>query len=80
MTLQVIATATTRNPTLQAIQYAIRSGLWQAPPVMAIIASDFQNFKTICEQLPISDVHNIILPGTNIVIPKSLQQRVNDSS
>ena len=69
MTLDEIIKATNSESTLKGLRAAIRLKRWDSPVV--------QSFKSIKDELTVTS-QGVILRGTRIVIPKSLQQRAID--
>ncbi|CAB4030550.1 PREDICTED: uncharacterized protein K02A2.6-like [Paramuricea clavata] len=69
MTLDEIIKATNSDSTLKGLRAAIRLKRLDSPVV--------QSFKSIKDELTVTS-HGVILRGTRIVIPKSLQQRAID--
>ncbi len=69
MTLDEIIKAANSDSTLKGVRAAIRLKRWDSPVV--------QSFKSIKDELTVT-THGVILRGTRIVIPKSLQQKAVD--
>ena len=69
LTITEIQEATDADKSLRAVRAAIRNGHWDIDHV--------KPYKAIKDELTISS-HNVILRGSRIVIPESLQQRAVD--
>ena len=69
LTITEIQEATDADISLRAVREAIRNGHWDIDRAMP--------YKAIKDELTISS-HNIVLRGSRIVIPESLQQRSVD--
>ena len=69
MTIAEIKNATDSDKTLQGLRAAIRLNRWDCDVV--------KPFKSVRDELTIG-AHNLILRGTRIVIPKSLQKKAVD--
>ena len=78
MTLQEISEATQSDSTLNAVIRALQTNNWHIPQDFRVDVSAFQVFKHIRDELSCNDAHYIVLRGSQIVIPKSLQQRTID--
>lgn len=78
MTLREITDATKADPTLQAVISAVRTGQWHAPQGHDIDITSFNILKTVRDELSFSEEHNVVLRASQIVIPRSLQQRAID--
>lgn len=74
---QNIEAATQSDATLQAVAEAITKGDWHdAVKRPRVDASDFRLLERVKDELTVSASGNLILRGTRIVIPKSLQEHV----
>jgi len=74
---QDIEAATQSDATLQAVAEAITKGNWHdAVKSPRVDASDFRLLERVKDELTVSASGNLILRGTRIVIPKSLQEHV----
>jgi len=74
---QDIEAATQSDATLQAVAEAITKGNWHdAVKRPRVDASDFRLLERVKDELTVSASGNLILRGTRIVIPKSLQEHV----
>ena len=69
MTITEIKSATDSDRTLQALRAAIRLKRWDCDAI--------KSFKVIKDELTIG-AYNIVLRGTSIVIPESLQKKTID--
>ena len=69
MSLSEIARATNEDKTLQLLRAALRTDIWNSDLL--------KQYKMIKEELTIG-AQNVILRGSRIVIPQSLQQRIID--
>lgn len=69
MTIAEIKNATDSDKTLQGLRAAIRLNRWDCVAV--------KSFKSVRDELKIG-AHNLILRGSRIVIPKSLQKKAVD--
>ena len=77
MKTQDIEAATQSDATLQAVAEAITKGNWHdAVKCPRVDASDFRLLERVKDELTVSASGNLILRGTRIVIPKSLQEHV----
>ena len=79
ISFQEITNATRLDPTLQAVMNAITTGNWfkhSKQPDINIEA--YKAMEKVKDELTINVTHAIILKGTRIIIPLSLQQRVVD--
>ena len=64
---------------LQAISEAITLGNWFKPAAKPGINSEiYKAMENIKDELTLSTTYSIILKGTRIIVPSSLQQRVTD--
>ena len=75
MTTEEISQATKLDPTLQAIMRAIKTDQWHLPKDPAIDATSFLILKTVRDELSLCEESDVILRGSKIVIPRSLQQK-----
>ena len=74
---QDIEAATQSDATLQAVAEAVTKGNWHdAVKRPHVDASDFRLLERVKDELTVSASGNLILRGTRIVIPKSLQEHV----
>ena len=74
---QDIEAATQSDATLQAVAEAIKKKNWHdAVKCPRVDASDFRLLERVKDELTVSASGNLILRGTRIVIPKSLQEHV----
>ena len=72
-----IEAATQSDATLQAVAEAVTKGNWHdAVKRPRVDASDFRLLERVKDELTVSASGNLILRGTRIVIPKSLQEHV----
>ena len=72
-----IESATQSDPTLQAVAEAIQKGNWHhVSKYPSINVADFHLLERVKEELTLNAPGNLILRGTRIVIPKSLQEHV----
>ena len=78
VTRKEISTATTQDPTLQAVMQALKTGQWNLPKDNSIDNTSFLILKTVRDELSLCDQSDAILRGSRIVIPLSLQQKVVD--
>ena len=69
MTMREIQTATNTDKILQSLRAAIRCNMWDSDLV--------KPYKNIKEELTVT-MQNVILRGSRIIIPESLQQRAID--
>ncbi|KAL8562268.1 hypothetical protein ACOMHN_037224 [Nucella lapillus] len=76
MTLDEIANATEYDPTLKAVIKSVQTGFWHTPTDTYIDVSSYQILKTVREELSVQNNGQVLLRGTQLVIPRSLQQRV----
>ena len=76
LTIQEIILETSTDPTLQSVKNAIKTNNWHSPADLSVDQSAFKVFKTVKEDLSVSTDHDVILKCNNIVIPKSLQEKV----
>ena len=77
--IEEINDSTSKDPTLQAVVSAVRSGDWStAKKNKQVNQHDNEALEKIKDELIISISSNIILRGTRTVIPQRLQQRVVD--
>ncbi|KAK3726803.1 hypothetical protein QZH41_007213 [Actinostola sp. cb2023] len=75
--LQDIASATEQDPTLQAVMKAVRSVNWHEPSTHpGVNTSTYKAIERVKDELTICSSSNILLRGTRIVIPETLQLRV----
>ena len=77
MKLDEIATATAQDPTLQAVIGAIRSGNWYQPSLHpSVDTTTFKAMERIKDELTVCSSYSVILRGTRIIVPETLQLRV----
>ena len=77
--IQDIEEATKRDPTLQAVSEAIYIGNWFEPAKRLDINTDtYKAMERAKDELTVCSTHSVILRGTRIVIPSSLQHRIID--
>ena len=77
--IEEINDSNSKDPTLQAVVSAVRSGDWStAKKDKQVNQHDYEALEKIKDELTISISSNVILRGTKIVIPQRLQQRVVD--
>ncbi|KAL8593283.1 hypothetical protein ACOMHN_009936 [Nucella lapillus] len=76
MTLDEIANATKYDPTLKAVIKSVQTGFWHTPTDTYIDVSSYQILKTFREELSVQNNGQVLLFGTQLVIPRSLQQCV----
>ena len=67
MTLQEVANETQKDHTLRAVRAALRTGYWNSDSV--------QGYKQIRHEITIDDNNHILLRGSRIILPSSLQAR-----
>lgn len=76
MTLSEIQTATTQDPTLQAVMTAVRYGNWMiARQQPNVVDSDFSALYKVKDDLTVAKDNTVLLKGQCIVMPKYLQAR-----
>ena len=76
-----IIAATRQDPTLQAVTKAMGKGDWfQFSKEPCIDTDVYKVMEKVKHELTLSTTHGIILKGTRIVMPTTLQQRVIDLS
>ena len=84
MTLQEIAQETKENQPLQAAKtthkMAIKTSQWSQRADIPVDISSFRIFKTVKDELSVSEDHEVFLRCNRVVIPQSLQQRAADFS
>ena len=74
-----IIAATRQDPTLQAVTKAMDKGDWFKFSKEPCIDTDiYKAMEKVKHELTLSTTHGIILKGTRIVMPTTLQQRVID--
>ncbi|XP_044175498.1 uncharacterized protein K02A2.6-like [Acropora millepora] len=74
-----IIAATKQDPTLQAVTKAMDKGDWFKFSKEPCIDTDlYKAMEKVRHELTLSTTHGIILKGTRIVMPTTLQQRVID--
>lgn len=77
--IEEINDSNSKDPTLQAVVSAVRSGDWStAKKDKQVNQHDYEALEKITDELTNSISSNVILRGTRIVIPQRLQQRVVD--
>ena len=69
MTLHEMKTATRADPTLQAVMNAVHLNQWHPSQDYSGDGSAFQILKAVRDELSISDEHNVLLHGTQVIIP-----------
>ena len=75
ITLFEIESAVAKDPTLQAVMSAVRSGRWhKAPPNVSV--SELSRYEQIKEQLTCTET--VLLKSDRLVVPASLQERIVD--
>lgn len=75
--LEEINVATSKDPTLQAVIDAVRTGNWSMGKRNKQVNQEaYKAIERVKDELTISTSSNTILRGTRIVIPQQLQQRV----
>ena len=73
ITLSEIESAVAKDPTLQAVMSAVRSGCWhKAPPNVSL--SELSRYEQIKEQLTCTET--VLLKSNRLVVPATLQERV----
>ncbi|KAK7094703.1 hypothetical protein V1264_006216 [Littorina saxatilis] len=77
ITLEDVQTATANDPVLQAIMKCVNSGRWHEN-THGIAKETFTCFRNIKDSLCVNAQQNILLKGSQLVIPSSLQARVVD--
>ena len=74
-----IIAVTKQDPTIQAVTKAMDNGDWFKFSKEPCIDTDiYKTMEKVKHELTLSTNHGIILKGTNIVMPTTLQQRVID--
>ena len=77
--LEDIATATLQDPTLQAVMNAVQTNNWFEPAKrLKINQTTYRALERVQGELTVCSTHCIILRGTRIVIPETMQQRMID--
>ena len=67
--------ATAKDPVLQAVMSAVKSGCWhKAPPDVSL--SELSRYKQVKEQLTCTDT--VLLKSDHLVVPAALQERIVD--
>ena len=75
ITLPEIESATAKDPTLQAVMSAVKSGCWyKAPP--NVLLSELSRYEHVKEQLTCTDT--VLLKSDRLVVPSALQERIVD--
>ena len=75
ITLPEIESATAKDPTLQAVMSAVKSGCWyKAPPNESL--SELSRYERVKEQLTCTDT--VLLKSDRLVVPSALQERIVD--
>ena len=75
ITLPEIESATAKDPTLQAVMSAVKSGCWyKAPPNVSL--SELSRYERVKEQLTCTDT--VLLKSDRLVVPSALQERIVD--
>ena len=78
MTLQEIKDATKKDKTLEGLAKIIREQLWDSKPKWHELNTDnddIRKYINVRDELTINDEADIVLRGSRIVIPRSLQHR-----
>jgi hypothetical protein len=74
ITIEQLQDATTADPTLQAVMKMVQSGRWHEQTDLK--KDTFIAFRNVRDSLCVNADQNILLKGTQLVIPSSLQQEV----
>ena len=75
VTLSEIESATAKDPMLQAVMSAVKSGCWhKAPPDVSL--SELSRYEQVKEQLTCTDT--VLLKSDRLVVPAMLQERIVD--
>ena len=75
ITLPEIESATAKDPTLQAVMSAVKSGCWyKAPPNVSL--SELSRYERMKEQLTCIDT--VLLKSDRLVVPSALRERIVD--
>ena len=75
VTLSEIESATAKDPALQAVMSAVKSGCWhKAPPGVSL--SELSRYEQVKEQLTCTDT--VLLKSDRLVVPAALQERIID--
>ena len=75
VTLSEIENAVAKDPTLQAVIFAVKSGVWhKAPDTVSL--SELSRYEKIKEQLTCTET--LLLKSDRIVVPAALQERIVD--
>ena len=75
VTLCEIESATAKDPMLQAVMSAVKSGCWhKAPPDVSL--SELSRYEQVKEQLTCTDT--VLLKSDRLVVPAMLQERIVD--
>lgn len=75
VTLSEIESAVAKDPTLQAVMSAVKSGCWhKAPPNVSL--SELSRYEQVKEQLTCTDT--VLLKSDRLVVPAALQERIVD--
>jgi hypothetical protein len=79
--LAEVKAATTADPVLQKVIEYMRHGTWskhKIDPWSATDSQDIKSYHAVRDELTISDDGDLVLRGTRLVIPRSLQDRIMD--
>ena len=75
VTLSEIESGTAKDPVLQAVMSAVKSGCWhKAPPDVSL--SELSRYEQVKEQLTCTDT--VLLKSDRLVVPAVLQERIVD--
>ena len=69
MTLQEIKDATKGDVTLMKVQECLKTGKWEEKD------TELKPYRLCSEELSVNQTGNLVLKGSKIIIPKSLQDR-----
>ena len=75
VTLTEIETAVAKDPTLQAVMSAVKSGIWHKAPDNVSL-SELSRYEKMKEQLTCTET--LLLKSDRIVVPAALQERIVD--
>lgn len=75
ITLSEVESATAKDPILQAVMSAIKSGCWHKP-LPDVSLSELSRYELVKEQLTCTDT--VLLKSDRLVVPALLQERIVD--
>ena len=75
VTLSEIESATAKDPMLQAVMSAVKSGCWHKAP-LDVSLSELSRYEQVKEQLTCTDT--VLLKSDRLVVPAMLQERIVD--